>query len=294
MVEIKVRLDNDDHYKGGNTKEYIVVHDTGNRTDSDEGNANYFCTGKRNASAHYFVDDDSITQVVLDDDCSFHCGDGNGKYGITNKNSIGIELCRVNNNTTEITKNNAIDLIRMLMNKYNIPIEKVVRHYDASRKMCPSSMSANNWAKWYEFKAKLSQPSQQTFPITMYAHVQNMGNLQESNDNQCGIGTVDKSLRLEGICLNVEGVEFEYFAHIQYIGDTPKMSKGCYLGTMGMARRIEGFQIDVTSIPSGYKLQYRGNIQFKGMTDWIDSGNFLGTRGEDLRLEYIEVRVIKA
>lgn len=160
MVEIKVRLDNDDHYKGGNTKEYIVVHDTGNRTDSDEGNANYFCTGKRNASAHYFVDDDSITQVVLDDDCSFHCGDGNGKYGITNKNSIGIELCRVNDNTTETTKNNAIDLIRMLMNKYNIPIEKVVRHYDASRKICPSSMSANNWAKWNEFKARLSQQSE--------------------------------------------------------------------------------------------------------------------------------------
>ncbi len=151
-MNLKVRLDNDDHYVGGNTKQYLVIHDTGNVTDSDEGNANYFCTGSRNASAHYFVDSDSITQVVKDDDCSWHCGDGRGRYGITNRNSIGIELCRVNNKVTYQTKVNAVELIRMLMNKYNINIDHVVRHYDASRKLCPSSMSANNWAEWYEFK----------------------------------------------------------------------------------------------------------------------------------------------
>jgi len=66
MVEIKQRLDSDDHYSNQNKVEYLVIHDTGNANDSDEGNANYFCTGTRNASAHYFVDDDSITQVVLD------------------------------------------------------------------------------------------------------------------------------------------------------------------------------------------------------------------------------------
>lgn len=155
-MNLKVRLDNDDHYAGGNTKQYIVIHDTGNVTDSDEGNANYFCTGSRGASAHYFVDSDSITQVVKDDDCSWHCGDGYGKYGITNRNSIGIELCRVNNKVEYQTKVNAIELIKLLMSKYNIPIDRVVRHYDASRKCCPSSMSANNWAEWYEFKNMIS------------------------------------------------------------------------------------------------------------------------------------------
>lgn len=156
MLNIKVRLDNDDHYVGGNNIKYIVVHDTGNVTDSDEGNANYFCTGSRNASAHYFVDNDSITQVVKDSDCSWHCGDGNGKYGITNRNSLGIELCRVNNKVEYQTKVNAAELIRSLMSKYNVSIDRVVRHYDASRKNCPSSMSANNWAEWYEFKNMIS------------------------------------------------------------------------------------------------------------------------------------------
>ena len=155
-MNLKVRLDNDDHYVGGNNVKYLVIHDTGNVTDSDEGNANYFCTRSRNASAHYFVDSDSVTQVVKDSDCSWHCGDGNGKYGITNRNSIGIELCRVNNKVEYQTKVNAVELIRSLMNKYNVSIDRVVRHYDASRKNCPSSMSANNWAEWYEFKNMIS------------------------------------------------------------------------------------------------------------------------------------------
>lgn len=157
MVEIKTRLDTDDHYDGGNTKEYIVIHDTGNATDSDEGNANYFCTGSRGASAHYFVDDDSITQVVKDDDCSWHCGDGHNAYGIGNRNSIGVEQCRVNGVVTQTTENNTLDLVVMLMKKYNVPIEKVVRHFDASRKNCPASFNLDGkWTKWYDFKNRLA------------------------------------------------------------------------------------------------------------------------------------------
>ena len=155
MVNIQTRLDNDDHYDGGNTHEYIVMHDTGNVTDTDEGNANYFCTGSRQASAHYFVDDDSITQIVLDNDCSWHCGDGGGRYGIDNRNSIGIEMCRTDNVVSATTEANAIDLVKTLMTKYNVSIDKVVRHYDASRKICPSSFSPDNWSRWWNFKAKL-------------------------------------------------------------------------------------------------------------------------------------------
>jgi N-acetylmuramoyl-L-alanine amidase CwlA len=155
MVPIKIRLDNDDHYDDQNKIEYIVIHDTGNVTDTDEGNANYFCTGSRSASAHYFVDDDSITQVVLDKDGSFHCGDGNGAYGITNRNSLGIEMCRVNGVVTETTLANTRDLILAKMKEYNVPLDKVVRHYDASRKICPRSLSENNWSKWWDFKASL-------------------------------------------------------------------------------------------------------------------------------------------
>jgi N-acetylmuramoyl-L-alanine amidase len=43
------------------------------------------------------------------------------------------------------------------MEKYDIPLDRVVRHYDASRKICPRSMSENNWEKWWEFKERLSE-----------------------------------------------------------------------------------------------------------------------------------------
>jgi N-acetylmuramoyl-L-alanine amidase len=42
------------------------------------------------------------------------------------------------------------------MKTYNIPIERVVRHYDASRKNCPQTMNNNgDWSKWNNFKERL-------------------------------------------------------------------------------------------------------------------------------------------
>lgn len=154
---IKTRLDNDDHYDGVNKIEYIVIHDTGNGTDSDEANANYFVTGKRNASAHYFIDDDSRTQVVRDGDGAWHCGDGANKYGINNRNSLGIEQCRVNGVVTAKTEANTIELVRQKMKEHNVPLSRVVRHYDASRKNCPASYNLDGkWTRWVAFKTKLA------------------------------------------------------------------------------------------------------------------------------------------
>ena len=45
---------------------------------------------------------------------------------------------------------------KYLMDKYNIGINRVVRHFDASRKSCPNSFKANNWAKWTSFKTALT------------------------------------------------------------------------------------------------------------------------------------------
>lgn len=154
-MDIIKKIDNDDHYDSGNNRRYIVMHDTGNYKDTAMNNANYFCTGSRGASAHYFVDENSIVQVVEDSDCAWHCGDGKGKYGISNSNSIGIEMCNSGGYISENTINNAIWLVKKLQSKYGIDNEHVVRHYDASRKICPGNMSANNWAKWYEFKSRL-------------------------------------------------------------------------------------------------------------------------------------------
>ena len=145
------------NFSTGNKPQFIVIHDTGNTKEGADAEAHYkyFNGADRQASAHYFVDDYSIIQTVEDSNASWHCGDGNGKYGITNYNSIGIEICINIDGNYDKSVGNAVDLVKYLMKKYSIAIDKVVRHYDASRKNCPGTMSANGWAKWNWFKEQL-------------------------------------------------------------------------------------------------------------------------------------------
>ena len=144
--------------RGGTPIRYIVVHDTGNSSRGANATAhyNYFNGGDRSSSADFFVDD---TQVLCVNDYykyyTWHCGDGRGKYGITNRNSVGIEFCINVDSDRDKTLERTAQLVRELMQELNIPIERVVRHYDASRKNCPQSMSGNGWAQWYKFKEKL-------------------------------------------------------------------------------------------------------------------------------------------
>lgn len=144
--------------RGGTPIKYIVVHDTGNSSRGANATAhyNYFNGGDRSSSADFFADD---TQVLCVNDYykfyTWHCGDGHGKYGITNRNSVGIEFCINVDSDRNKTLERTAQLVRELMQELNIPIDRVVRHYDASRKNCPQSMSGNGWAQWYEFKEKL-------------------------------------------------------------------------------------------------------------------------------------------
>lgn len=145
--------------RAGKKIEYIVIHDTNNKNKGADAEAHYryFNGGDRGASAHYFVDDAKILQIIDDSMSAWHVGDGKGKFGITNQNSLGIEICVNSDGNYEKAVANAIELTKYLMEKYNIPLEKVVRHYDASRKLCPASMSANNWVKWQWFKEQLKE-----------------------------------------------------------------------------------------------------------------------------------------
>ena len=164
----KTRIANKSNYGSQRTLskiKYIVIHYTANDGDSDEGNGNYFANHIVEASAHYFVDGDSITQSVPDDYVAWSVGGnkysdcnktGGGKlYGqCTNANSISIELCdEVRNGVSDFTAStieNAIELIKMLMSKYNVDINRVIRHFDVVGKPCPKPYVDN--AKWKEFK----------------------------------------------------------------------------------------------------------------------------------------------
>lgn len=137
----------------GRTIAYIVVHDTGNPKKGADALAHvrYFDAAPRGASAHYFVDDTGVYELVEQANVAWHCGDGKGRYGITNQNSIGIELCIHEGNDMAATYDHARALIRSLMAHYHLSKSRVVRHYDASRKICPGHMSGKNWAAWWGF-----------------------------------------------------------------------------------------------------------------------------------------------
>ncbi|MCD1148042.1 N-acetylmuramoyl-L-alanine amidase [Peptoniphilus sp. KCTC 25270] len=139
--------------RGGTAIRYLVIHDTGNvsSTATALNHYRYFAGGDRQASAHYFVDQEGVVQIIEDAQSAWHCGDGRGRYGITNSNSIGIEFCVNRGNDEKRTLEHLRELVRELMKFYGIPRERVVRHYDASRKICPGSMRENNWAKWWGF-----------------------------------------------------------------------------------------------------------------------------------------------
>lgn len=159
---IQKKLINRNYSRGRNGIRFIVIHDTANTSRGAGAIAhyNYFNTTNVQSSCHYLVDDSNIVQIVEDSNTSWHCGDNQG-YGVSlngcsNSNSIGIEICVNSDNNYNKTVEKTIELTKFLMKKYNIPISRVVRHYDVSRKICPQSMKNNNWYGWVKFKESLS------------------------------------------------------------------------------------------------------------------------------------------
>lgn len=164
--------------------EYIVIHYTAG-TSSKAGSAlslaAYFAARPDDVSADFTVDDAAVVQYNGDikNRYTWHCGGnkyatkGGSLYGICkNSNSIGIEIC-CNNSTgkmqaandksysfSDAAVANALWLVKKLMAEYNIPAERVVRHYDVTGKPCPGIIGWNadsgSEAKWTAFKQAIS------------------------------------------------------------------------------------------------------------------------------------------
>lgn len=162
-----VPADSSNYYsgRGGNSIKYIVMHYTANDGDTDEGNAHYFQGAGRRASAHYFVDEDSVTQSVRDNDAAWHCGGAlesshHPLRGICmNRNSLGVEMCSDivggKYTITPQTVDRAVELVKYLMAKYGIDVDHVVRHYDVTGKLCPEPWVRDE-SLWRKFKARLT------------------------------------------------------------------------------------------------------------------------------------------
>jgi N-acetyl-anhydromuramyl-L-alanine amidase AmpD len=179
------------------TISYIAIHYTAGST-SKKGTALNVkkIFEQRSASADFCVDDETMVQFNPDIK-NYYCwavGDkkyvnskGASLYGkATNRNTISIEMCsNLKKGTSSSAPNHegwyltnetiekCVKLTKILMKKYNIPIERVIRHYDVTGKLCPGIIGWNNEltyttdgkttkkysdsSKWLEFKKLLQK-----------------------------------------------------------------------------------------------------------------------------------------
>ena len=160
--------------------EYIVIHYFGS-LGTAAAVANYFNTPGIQASAHYCLDEGStVYQCVEDNNIAWHCGTS-GAYvhpRCRNENSIGIEVrpYKLDKSTARSAApadwyfppeivDNLVVFTQMLMQKYNVALENVVRHYDVTGKWCPRPWMGDDTntyygtsgnEQWKKFKERLS------------------------------------------------------------------------------------------------------------------------------------------
>ena len=156
MVKIRQVLSgNNNHFWGTNPRKYITVHETANtsRGANAEMHARYINNGS-SATWHYTVDDKEVVQHYLDTRQCWHAGDGNGAG---NTQSIGIEICVNSDGDFNKTIANAVYLVKMLMDKYKIPLSNVVQHNHWSGKDCPRNLRhGTKGINWNQFKSRLT------------------------------------------------------------------------------------------------------------------------------------------
>ena len=160
-------------YAPNRSIEYIALHYTAGTTSKAGtalGVAKWFASGgnpSNPASSDFIVDDRDVVQYNNDIENRYAWCVGGAKYSpttslgaslygkATNKNTINIEICsnKVNKKSllasdtdwyfTEAELDNTRELVKYLMKKYNIPIERVIMHHTVTGKLCPAMWTHN-------------------------------------------------------------------------------------------------------------------------------------------------------
>ena len=145
MVEIKqaiIPASNSNRPQTRNNRRFITLHTTANtsRGANAEMHARFVRNGggQFGVSWHITVDDKEAYQHLPFNEGGFHAGDG--RNGTGNRHSIGIEICENSDGDFEKALSNAIEIVRHLMNRFNIPITNVVPHKHWSGKNCPRQL----------------------------------------------------------------------------------------------------------------------------------------------------------
>lgn len=133
---------------------HITIHSTANSKSTAQNERDYLTNPINTNSTgwHYVVGDNIIIEAIPPTEVAYHAGDG--RNGIGNTKSIGIEMVETGNRDKVIK--NTIGLVKHLQNRFNIGHDKVVRHFDWTGKNCPRILNQNGyWSEWIYFKTLL-------------------------------------------------------------------------------------------------------------------------------------------
>ena len=138
---------------------------------------------------------------------------------------------------------------------------------------------------------------EQTIPSVKYrTHVQKEG-WQDFVTDGATSGTTGKSLRLEGIKIELDsGISggVKYSTHVQKEGWQNFVENGALSGTTGKGYRLEAIKIELTGeIAKQYDIYYRVHAQKFGWMGWAKNGEQSGTQGYGYRLEGIQIKLVK-
>lgn len=135
----------------------ITIHNTGNPDSTAHSERAWLVSpsNDRTASYHIVVDEREAFECLPLNENAWHAGDGNGlKSG--NRTSIGIEICESGNYAQ--TLRNAAGLVAKMLQNLGWGVDRLRRHYDWSRKICPRLMYDNGtWAGWEAFKRMVAE-----------------------------------------------------------------------------------------------------------------------------------------
>lgn len=162
------------------TIKYICIHYVGATGGAEQNILYYSRPSTKEASADFYVGHEGEIWQYNPDPRRRYCwavgGGKQSKYGgtlhgiVKNHNSISIEMCvKTRGNKTQAnhkdwyftqeTIDAAVELTKYLMKLYNVPADRVVRHFDVTGKLCPGVVGWNypsgNEDAWADFKKRI-------------------------------------------------------------------------------------------------------------------------------------------
>ena len=282
----------------GNPCKYIVIHETDNYNKG--ANARTHAKAQHDGnfsdmSVHYYCGSDGIYQAAEHTCKCWHVGrtyvSNPNNPDCTNNNSIGIEICVNSDGDYAAARQNAIELVKYLLQTTGIPADRVIRHYDAKGKYCPRKMM-DNPSLWSDFKAQIQGGSSDVTPPEVDTSWSATGTATCTGNgvyyrprptmNCEPYGQINKGNHFE-----VDGQEKNGWVHAK-VGDQICWISKDYVQLDGQLAptptpdpQPSGWHATGTAICTGNRVRVRGSATFENnVVEWLDKGNRFEVDGQ--------------